>query len=178
MKTFPFQCICHCYGQPRESLQFQGLFSRKIWISCQCDSYGELLPASLIPCRFMEYNLGANFANWIANGNGHSINQYLCVRWTACLACPPGRWESIPTHYGDVIMGSTASQAFIRAQIKENIKALRHGALCEEFTGDHEFPAQRASKAENVSIWWRHRELTHWSRVTYIPVKPPSHCRE
>ena len=25
-----------------------------------------------------------------------------------------------------------------------------------EFTGDREFPAQRARNAENVSIWWRH----------------------
>ena len=29
-------------------------------------------------------------------------------------------------------------------------------ALCGEFTGTGEFPAQRASYAENVSIWWRH----------------------
>ena len=41
-------------------------------------------------------------------------------------------------------------------QIKENIKALRHWPLCGEFTGTGEFPAQRASYAENVSIWWRH----------------------
>ena len=45
-------------------------------------------------------------------------------------------------------------QPFIQAQIKENIKAPRHWSLCGEFTG--EFPAQRASNAENVSIWWRH----------------------
>ena len=44
----------------------------------------------------------------------------------------------------------------IHAQIKENIKALRHWPLCGEFTGTGEFPAQRASNAENVSIWWRH----------------------
>ena len=40
--------------------------------------------------------------------------------------------------------------------IKENIKAPRHWPLCGEFTGTGEFPAQRASYAENVSIWWRH----------------------
>ena len=48
------------------------------------------------------------------------------------------------------------TQSFIRAQIKENIKAPRHWPLCGEFTGTGEFPAQRASNAENVSIWWRH----------------------
>ena len=42
------------------------------------------------------------------------------------------------------------------AQIKEIIKAPRHWPLCGEFTVTGEFPAQRASNAENVSIWWRH----------------------
>ena len=36
--------------------------------------------------------------------------------------------------------------------IKENIKAPRHWPVCEEFTGTGEFPAQRASYAENASI--------------------------
>ena len=43
--------------------------------------------------------------------------------------------------------------AFIRAQIKENIKAPRHWPLCGEF------PAQMASNAENISIWWRHHVI-------------------
>ena len=45
-------------------------------------------------------------------------------------------------------------------QIKENIKAPRHWPLCGEFTGTGEFPAQRASYAEYVSIWWRHHGIT------------------
>ena len=43
-----------------------------------------------------------------------------------------------------------------KAQIKETSK-LRVTGLCEgnsQVTG--EFPAQKASNAENVSIWWRH----------------------
>ena len=48
------------------------------------------------------------------------------------------------------------TQPFIQAQIKENIKTPRHLPLCGEFTGTGEFPAQRASNAGNVSIWWRH----------------------
>ena len=48
------------------------------------------------------------------------------------------------------------TQSCIQAQIKENIKAPRHWPLCGEFTGTGECPAQRASNAENVSIWWRH----------------------
>ena len=48
------------------------------------------------------------------------------------------------------------TQAFIQAQTKENIKAPRHWPLWSEF------PAQRASNAENVSIWWRHHEERIW----------------
>ena len=54
------------------------------------------------------------------------------------------------------------TQPFIRAQIKEYIKAPRHWPLCGEFTGAAEFPAQRASNAENVSIWWRHHEMNSY----------------
>ena len=52
-------------------------------------------------------------------------------------------------------MGTMASQSpasrlftqpFIQAQIKENI----------EISVTGEFPAQMASDAENVPIWWRH----------------------
>ena len=38
------------------------------------------------------------------------------------------------------------TQPFIRAEIKENIKA----------PGTGEFPAQMTSNAGNISIWWRH----------------------
>ena len=51
------------------------------------------------------------------------------------------------------------TQPFIQVYIKENIKALRHWPLCVEFTDNQWFPVQRASNAENVSIWWRHHEL-------------------
>ena len=51
------------------------------------------------------------------------------------------------------------TQLFIQTQIKESIKAPRHWPLCGEFTGTGEFPAQRASYAENVSIWWRHHVI-------------------
>ena len=52
------------------------------------------------------------------------------------------------------------TQSFIQTQIIENIKVPRHWPLCGEFTGTGEFPAQRASYAENISIWWRHHVLS------------------
>ena len=50
------------------------------------------------------------------------------------------------------------TQPFIQAQIKESVNAPRHWPLCGEFTG--EIPPQRASNAQNVSIWWRHHVMT------------------
>ena len=41
---------------------------------------------------------------------------------------------------------------------------LRVTGLCAgNSPGTGEFPAQGASNAENVSIWWRHRDLCHFS---------------
>ena len=57
--------------------------------------------------------------------------------------------KMLVSHYSDVMTG-----AIIQAQIKENTKAPRHWALWGEF------PAQRASNAENVYIWWRHHVMT------------------
>ena len=70
-------------------------------------------------------------------------------------------------------MGAIASQItsrtivysiVIQTQIKENIKAPRYWLLWGEFTG--EFPAQMASYAENVSIWWRQHE-NEWQNCTF-----------
>ena len=49
---------------------------------------------------------------------------------------------------------------------KKYIKAPRHCPLSREFTGTGEFPAQRASNAENVSIWWRHH--VKWACDSYM----------
>ena len=48
------------------------------------------------------------------------------------------------------------TQPFIRAQIKENIKALHHWPLCWEFIGDRWIPRTNGRNVENGSIWWRH----------------------
>ena len=58
------------------------------------------------------------------------------------------------------------TQPFIQAQVEQIIKAPRHWLLCGKFTG--EFPAQRASNAENVSISWRlHVMVLHHSGRSY-----------
>ena len=72
-------------------------------------------------------------------------------------------------HYIDVITTTMASQitsltvVYSTFYSEENIKVPRHWPLCGEFTGIGEFPAQRASNAGNVSIWWRHHEMSFFS---------------
>ena len=50
-----------------------------------------------------------------------------------------------------------------------NIKAPRHWPLCGNSPRAGEFPAQMASNAESVSIWWRHHVLPtkefFWLRI-------------
>ena len=74
-------------------------------------------------------------------------------------------YNGLICHYDDVMMGAMASQItsltivyliVVQSKIKENIKALRYRPLCGNSPGTGEFPAQMASNAENVSIWWRH----------------------
>ena len=69
------------------------------------------------------------------------------------------------THYNDVTMGAMASQITsftivykrLFRRISKKTSKLRVTSLCEwNFPVTGEFPAQRASNAENVSIWWRH----------------------
>ena len=68
-------------------------------------------------------------------------------------------------HYIDVIMSTMASQItslkVVYSTVYSDTDQRKHQssaslALCGEFTGTGEFPAQRASYAENVPIWWRH----------------------
>ena len=79
-------------------------------------------------------------------------------------------WKTIFTcrcteHYNDVIMGAIASQitslAIVYSTIYSGWDQRKHqsSALLALVGGIHrtgEFPAQMASNAENVSIWWRH----------------------
>ena len=78
-------------------------------------------------------------------------------------------------HYSNVIMSAVVSQITSLTIVysivysgadQRKITKLRVTGLCEgnsPVTG--EFPAQRASNAENVSIWWRHHALLLFHRA-------------
>ena len=68
-------------------------------------------------------------------------------------------------HYNDVMMGAMASQvtslAIVYSSVCLSADQRKHQSsvsLVSVRTG--EFPAQRASNAENVSIWWRHHDAS------------------
>ena len=65
---------------------------------------------------------------------------------------------TVASYYSDDVSNPWRLDSFLGrlAQIKENIKALRHWPLWGESTGDRWIPLKRASNAENVSIWLRY----------------------
>ena len=74
----------------------------------------------------------------------------------------------VSLHDNDVIMSAMASQITGASIVCPTVclgkktSKLRVNGLCEgnsPVTG--EFPAQRASNAENVSIWWRHHDQAY-----------------
>ena len=105
--------------------------------------------------------------------------------------------EYTALHYSDVIMGAMASQIvasrlltqpFIRAQIKENIKALRHWPLCAEVTGDRWIPRINGqwrgkcfhfmTSSWTVLVWYSVRTFpTQIARFTWPTWGPPGSCR-
>ena len=77
------------------------------------------------------------------------------------------RKSNMTAHYCDVIMGRVRlkspalhlfTQPFSRRRSKKTSKFRVTGLCVGNSPGTGEFPAQRASNAENVSIWWRHHE--------------------
>ena len=56
------------------------------------------------------------------------------------------------------VMKISVAESFVEAQIKENIKVPRHWLLWAESMVTGGFPSQKASNAENVSIWRHHHE--------------------
>ena len=111
---------------------------------------------------------------------------YLTTEWV----CEANEWMGYDTlleplhwrHNGrDSISNHRPHDCLLKRLFRRRSKKtskLRVTGLCEGIspvTG--EFPAQRASNAENVSIWRRHHDewispspITHWDRVTNICV--------
>ena len=74
----------------------------------------------------------------------------------------------------DVVLNHQPHGCLLNRLVRRRSKItskLRVTGRCEgKSPGTGELPAQMASNAENVSIWWRHHvyACTHWGRVTHI----------
>ena len=77
-------------------------------------------------------------------------------------------WNSVVEHCGDVIMNTMESQITSLTIVYSTIHSRRRSKKQQSsallaFVLTGEFPAQRASNAENVSIWLRHH--VHFHRI-------------
>ena len=84
-----------------------------------------------------------------------------------CISAP--EFAAFDNHYYDVIMSAIASQIshqrlyclhkrLFRRRSKITSKLRVTGLCAGNSPGTGEFPAQKASNEENVSIWWRHHD--------------------
>ena len=97
--------------------------------------------------------------------------QYHNYRATVALST-----DSI-SHYNDVIMDAMVSQiislrsvcsaVYSRRRSKKTSKLCVTGLCVGNSPVTGEFPAQRASNAENVSIWWRHHDDKEFTPVIH-----------
>ena len=102
---------------------------------------------------------------WDSNPGWHAKITIACMlaHWRLYAL---GRLEFYKTHYGDVMMGAIASQItslmIVYSTVYSDANQRKHQSFASlafvwgNSPGTGEFPAQMASNAENVSIWWRH----------------------
>ena len=91
-------------------------------------------------------------------------------------------------HYSEVIMGAMASQitslTTVYSTVYSGVDQRKHqsspvtGLCAGNSPVPGELPAQMASNAENVSIWWRHHDRTFVKEIhLWIPVAKGLLCR-
>ena len=83
------------------------------------------------------------------------------------------------THYSDAIMGTMASRitglTIVYSTVSSGADQRKHqnyvtGICAENSPVAGEFPAQMASDAENVSIWWRHHDDTKLQNIFTVSI--------
>ena len=79
-----------------------------------------------------------------------------------CLCCNQSSIINVYAHYNDAIMGAMASQitnlTIVYSAVYSGEDQRKYQSSASS-AGDRWIPAQMASNAENVSIWWRHHDL-------------------
>ena len=107
-----------------------------------------------------------------------TVDQDLCHHMASGITKPQWVKDYQPdcrtVHYSDVIINAMASQiisltiVYSTRHRSRKTPKLRVTDLCARNSPETgEFSAQRASNAENVSIWWRHHGQS-WFRERFI----------
>ena len=98
-----------------------------------------------------------------------------CTAWIyfRCSNVCDDAWDCVfpypRDHYGDVIMGAIVSQITSLTIVYSTVysdadqRKYQSSASVAFVRGIHRGPAQMASNAENVSIWWRHHDCVQRS---------------
>ena len=88
------------------------------------------------------------------------------------------RVSDVVSNYNDVMMAAITSQitslkivystVYSGADQRKASKLRVTGLCAGNSPGTSEFPAQMASDAENVSIWWRHNEAQEVTCISHV----------
>ena len=130
-------------------LLFEGYkFQLRMWINIGIVTCKKFTSPTLVTCKKCTFpTLGCSSL----------LNQYLLSMSLYC----------------DVIMSVMVSQitsvvcSIVGSSAEEDIKALHHWLLWGDSPVAGEFPAQKASNMENVSIWWRHHVSSRWRKHSH-----------
>ena len=115
-----------------------------------------ILYVCLISSEYIKYPW-----KWMKFRCKNCLNISITIRWLHNSVRPSAAYTLQWLHNGrNSPPLFTQPEPFIQTQIKENIKAPRHWPMCGNSLVTSEFPAQMASYAENVSIWWRHHDAS------------------
>ena len=141
------QTIMERYWPRKKSMQYCGMFIG-----------GLLCDLAMIACRIYSMALFGML-------NCFEKHMQICI-WN------PSLWR----HNG---CGSVSNHrphdclinCLFRRRSKKTSKLRVTGLCAGNSPGTGEFPAQRASKAENVSIWWRHHAIIHGEMAQVVEIQ-------
>ena len=137
-----------------------------IWVII---SYGNgltpacLAGAKLLLERMLNYH---QFDNWQQNSMNSKTLKLICKTAAFCAGTATPWPSPVPLRWrhngGDSVSNHQPRECLPNRLIRcrsKNPSKLRVAGLCVgNSPGTGEFPAQMASNAENVSIWWRHHD--------------------
>ena len=109
--------------------------------------------------------LGGHPRSWITFPSLRSMNENITLRWRHNCH------NSVSNHQPhDCLLNNR----LLRRRSKKTSKLCVTGLCAGNSSGTGEFPAQVASNAENVSIWWHHhdQEPGHWSPSFPVSIVP------